>query len=242
MRTVIIGMGEVGCTFAQTLNAKKPIVCCVADKKLSPRAQNLCQTLSVDSVDDASKVLNEADVLLSCVEGETAETIANLLAQNGHTGQVLIDFSTASAEVKHRSAAKLHEVGIEYVDVAIMGAIALTGARTSMIAAGVAPASASERALATLKQGGLNLSIIPESQAGDAISLKLLRSIFTKGLEALTTECLAAAEHLGVRHALYDVLADIDRTPLHEFLEMLVRTHIVHAPAEKKRLSVHTNK
>ncbi|MCD8536589.1 MAG: DUF1932 domain-containing protein [Burkholderiaceae bacterium] len=116
------------------------------------------------------------------------------------------------------------------------GAIALTGARTSMIAAGVAPASASERALATLKQGGLNLSIIPESQAGDAISLKLLRSIFTKGLEALTTECLAAAEHLGVRHALYDVLADIDRTPLHEFLEMLVRTHIVHAARRKKEV------
>lgn len=236
MRIAIIGMGEVGCTFIETLNAKEPIVSRVADKKLSARAQCLCQQLSVDPVDDAGKVIDDHEILLSCVEGETAEIIADLLAQRGHTGQVLIDFSTASADAKKRSAAKLHQVGIEYVDVAIMGAIALTGSNTSMIAAGVAPASVSEQAITMLEQGGLNISSIPDSQAGDAISLKLLRSIFTKGLEALTTECLAAAEYLGVRHALYEVLSDIDRTPLPEFLEMLVRTHVVHAARRKKEV------
>ncbi|WP_438811351.1 hypothetical protein, partial [Salmonella enterica] len=46
-------------------------------------------------------------------------------------------------------------------------------------------------------------------RAGDAATLKLLRSIFTKGVEALAVECLVAAEKKDLRHTLYDVLSDV---------------------------------
>ena len=60
--------------------------------------------------------------------------------------------------------------------------------------------------------------------------LKLLRSVMTKGMESLAVECMVAAERMGLRASLYEVLADIDRTPLTAFMDSFVRSHVLHAP------------
>lgn len=236
MRIAIIGMGEVGCTLYEALLKGGLKIDYVADKKPSQHAIDLCRDGNSTLTTDAQTCLGNVDLILSCVEGETAAFIATLVAEHGHAGQVLVDFSTASADTKRQAAASLATCDIQYIDIAIMGAIALTGSKTSMIAAGVEPGSASDGAIAKLTQAGLMIKIIANSQPGDAISLKLLRSIFTKGMEALTTECLSAAEHLGVRQALYEVLSDVDQTHLPDFLEMLVSTHVVHAARRKKEV------
>lgn len=236
VRSAIIGMGEVGCTLYEALLRGGLTITHVADKKPSQQAIDLCRTNSVTVANDAKACVGNIDLILSCVEGETAALIAKLVAEHGHEGQVLVDFSTASADTKRQASASLAERGIQYIDIAIMGSIALTGAKTRMIAAGIKPDSPSSKAVDSLTQAGLNIKVIADSHTGDAISLKLLRSIFTKGLEALTTECLSAAEHLGVRQALYDVLSDVDQTHLPDFLEMLVSTHLVHAARRKKEV------
>jgi hypothetical protein len=51
----------------------------------------------------------------------------------------------------------------------------------------------------------------------------------TKGMESLAVECLVAAESMGLRASLYEVLADIDRTPLTAFIDSFVRSHVLHA-------------
>lgn len=67
------------------------------------------------------------------------------------------------------------------------------------------------------------------SRAGDAMLLKILRSVFTKGVKALAVELLLAAERQGFRASLYDVLHNADEASLPQFLEMLVTTQVVHA-------------
>jgi len=64
---------------------------------------------------------------------------------------------------------------------------------------------------------------------GDAISLKFLRSVLTKGMEALSVELLMSAEKQGVREKLYAQLSDIDKIPLRSFIDSMVRTHVIHA-------------
>jgi 3-hydroxyisobutyrate dehydrogenase-like beta-hydroxyacid dehydrogenase len=80
-----------------------------------------------------------------------------------------------------------------------------------------------------LEQAGARVQVIQGGAAGDAISLKILRSVFTKGMEALSVELLTSAEKQGVRAQLYEQLNDIDQTPLRSFIDMLVRTHVIHA-------------
>ncbi|MGT2490028.1 hypothetical protein ACU4GD_04545 [Cupriavidus basilensis] len=53
-------------------------------------------------------------------------------------------------------------------------------------------------------------------------------------MEALAVELLMAAGRQGVREKLYGVLGDIDDSPLEDFINMLVRTHTIHA---KRRTS-----
>ncbi|AWB32836.1 NAD(P)-dependent oxidoreductase [Orrella marina] len=236
MKSMIIGMGEVGCCLFEALHEGGMPIQVAIDKRLSERAKGLTAKYGTQTAQDVRDHLQDVEVILSCVEGETAPVIAEIISEHGRPGQILIDFSTASADAKRQASALLAKREITYIDVAIMGAIALTGASTSMIAAGVSADSKGQSTIEAMQGAGIPVKVISNSQAGDAISLKLLRSVFTKGLEALTTECLSAAEHLGVRESLYEVLSDIDKAHLPRFLEMLVTTHLVHAERRRKEV------
>jgi 3-hydroxyisobutyrate dehydrogenase len=169
--------------------------------------------------------LSAAGWVLSCVTGAQAGSVADQALAFAAPGAGLVDLTTARPEVKRRAAHLAAARGVRYADAAIMGAISLQGARTALLVAG--PGAEAFQALFT--PIGARVQVITGGAAGEAISLKMLRSIFTKGMEALCVELLLSAEKQGVREKLYDQLADIDQTPLREFMDMLVRTHVVHA-------------
>jgi len=115
--------------------------------------------------------------------------------------------------------------GILFADVAIMGGITLSGAKTPLLYAG----TGAPRLVDMLAPLGARVRVLPDGEAGDAATLKLLRSLFVKGMEALAVECLTFAQSAGLRETLYQNLSDIDEACLPDFLDMLVRTHVVHA-------------
>ena len=229
MRIGIIGVGEVGRCFAPALSqlGSAPILLC--DPRPTRAAEDLARDLGAGLVGCASEALGACDLVLSCVNGAAAGEIAATVADCDAPGQVLFDFATASPQVKRDAADALRRCGRHYVDVAIMGAVSIGGIETPLLAAGDENAEAVQSARDLLLRAGFKLAWLAEAKPGDAASLKLLRSVFTKGLEALAVECLVAAEHFGVRPALYEVLSDVDGTPLPAFLEMLVSTHLLHA-------------
>src|SRR6218665_3069216 len=110
--------------------------------------------------------------------------------------------------------------------VEIMVVILLSLEKTPFLASG---ASAAEFAALLTKAGG-NARAIHGGAAGDAIALKILRSVFTKGTEALGVELLMAAEAQGVREKLYTQLCDIHQTTLRTFIYILLRPHHIHPP------------
>jgi hypothetical protein len=117
------------------------------------------------------------------------------------------------------------EAGIRFADAAIVGAISIKGAKTALLCAGDGTLALS-RWIAVM---GAPVKILEDGSPGDAAMLKLLRSIFMKGLEALTVETLVLAEKQNLRSALYEKLADVDQVPIKELMEMLLRTHVMHA-------------
>ena len=100
-----------------------------------------------------------------------------------------------------------------------MGAIALLAERTPLLCAG----QGADQVIALAASGGAPARAI-DGAPGDAVRLKLLRSIMTKGMESLAVECLVAANAMGLRASLYEVLSDIDRTPLTTFMDAFVRS------------------
>lgn len=224
VRIAIIGLGEVGRCYASALHAAGHRLQ-LCESMPSKAALDLASSLDLPIQHDPGSWISASPWVLSCVTGASSLAVAQQLAGLMTTGHHLADFTTASPGIKKHAASSLAERGVHYVDTAIMGSIAMTGVRTPLLAAGHGAGSLKE----IIDQAGGRMEILAQGSAGDAISIKVLRSIFTKGMEALSVELLMSAEQQGVRELLYEQLGDIDRAPLRSVIEAMVRTHVVHA-------------
>ncbi|WP_019939665.1 NAD(P)-binding domain-containing protein [Bordetella sp. FB-8] len=224
MNIAIIGLGEVGRCYAGSLiQAGYNVSLCEAH--VSVPASMLASDAGLHIHTEPGVWLTDANFILSCVTGATSLPVLREALPYLQKDVVVADFTTASPAVKREGASLSAVAGVAYVDIAIMGAISLNLVRTSLLASG----EGSEKIKIMLEHAGGKVDVIVDGKAGDAISLKILRSVFTKGMEALAVELLMSAEKQGVRAKLYEQLADIDQTPLRSFMDMLVRTHVVHA-------------
>ncbi|GAB3626272.1 NAD(P)-dependent oxidoreductase [Pandoraea terrae] len=226
MNIAIIGLGEVGRCYAHALAGGSDVTLLLCEQRISESAAQLASGLKLSIHESVGPWLNDADWVLSCVVGTKSLHVAQHCFGHMKQEAAFADFTTAAPDEKRQAAVQATDKGIAYADVAIMGAIALLGARTPLLCSGDA-ADAFSSLLSDAS--GAAPDVLPNSHAGDAMSLKILRSVFTKGMEALAVEVLMAAERQGLRPALYDVLQDIDKASLPQFLEMLVTTHVIHA-------------
>lgn len=224
MRIAIVGMGEVGRCYAKALYAAgHELILCEAFP--SPAARELASQWSLELHQQPGVCFKNVHWVFSCVTGAQALAVVEQVAAFLDAGTGFADLTTASPETKKQAFATARAAGFEYVDVAIMGAISLNWEKTPLLAAGRKAADFRE----VLLTANGRVQVIEGVSPGAAISLKILRSIFTKGMEALAVELLMSAEKQGVREELYHQLKDIDETPLRSFIDMLVRTHVIHA-------------
>ena len=224
MRIAMIGLGEVGRAYARALkHAGHDLYLC--DPRPGVQATELAQSWGLTVHASVDAWLGECAWVMSCVTGAHALQVAQQCIAHAHESAILCDWTTASPDTKRAACRAARQQGLPYLDVAIMGAVALGQHKTPLLVAGDGAAAFQ----VLMEQADANVSVIAGGVAGDAVALKILRSAFTKGMEALSVELLMAAERQGVRAQLYAQLQDIDATPLQTFIEMLVRTHVVHA-------------
>jgi 3-hydroxyisobutyrate dehydrogenase-like beta-hydroxyacid dehydrogenase len=225
LRWGILGFGEVGATFArQLLRSSAQVVVCDPLLNQMPRPAHIEQRLAglpVQIAADAAAVADGADVVCSLVTAGSAAGAATAAATKAR-GVLFLDFNSISPRQKQRLAA-LFEPGA-YVDGAILGAIAGSGARTPLAVAGPRAAAAD----AALLAAGFTSSVIGAT-VGAASALKLCRSIFMKGLECLFVETLLAAGSFGILDAVLDTVEETYTSyGFHPLMEMLVTTHAAH--------------
>lgn len=222
MKIAIIGCGEVGRIYARAAHEVFEVELC--DSFPTPAAEDLAAEFGKELHAAPGRWTTDVSQVWSCVTGEAALAAVNQVLEFLEPGAAFVDMSTASAADKRAGAALCADKGVDYVDVAIMGAVGLAGAKTNLLLAGDTAEVAS-----SLKSVGAQVKTLHASKPGDAITLKLLRTVLTKGLEALGVEALVAAEAQGVREQLYDVLADIDEAGFTSFLNAVVTSHVTHA-------------
>lgn len=225
MNITLIGCGEVGHCYAEAWLAAGHSLSAICELRQDDAMRARVHAYGATLQAAAGPWLADADLVVSAVYGHAAHDVAAQALPYLRGDALYADFTTASAADMRAAARIAADHGVAFADVAIMGAIALLGARTPLLSAGTGAPAIAEFAQAC----DIPAQVIA-GQAGDAVQLKLLRSILTKGMESLAVECLVAAEQLGLRPALYEVLGDMDRTPLTTFLDSFVRSHVLHAP------------
>jgi 3-hydroxyisobutyrate dehydrogenase-like beta-hydroxyacid dehydrogenase len=206
MRVAILGIGEVGSTLARGLLAQDVHV-----SGWDPYPRNLPEGLRfADSNPDA---VQDADIILSTNLATVAVDVVREILPHLKAGQVYADMNTSSPMMKEEIALLFQDCPALFTDVAIMAPIAPQGIRTPLLASGTGAAQFAEG----FQQYGSPITILDEP-AGHAATLKLVRSIFYKGLAAVVMETLEAAEKLQLtpyaREQMLTILKDepmIDR-------------------------------
>ena len=203
----VLGLGEAGGRLAADLAAAG-----VEVRGYDPEAAG-------DAPDPQAAVAG-SDVVLSVNSARAALDAAESALPALAPGAVFADLNTGSPELKREVAALVAVAGARFADVALLGAVPARGLRTPALASGDGAGAFAE----TFSPLGMPVEVV-SAQAGDAATLKLLRSVFMKGIAAAAIESLEAAEAAGRREWLERELADVLGAPLLERLLTGTRLH-----------------
>jgi 3-hydroxyisobutyrate dehydrogenase-like beta-hydroxyacid dehydrogenase len=143
------------------------------------------------------------EAALSLVTADQALAAARDYARHLASGALWLDMNSVAPETKRLSAAAVENAGGRYVDVAVMAPVHPAGRAAPLLVSGPHAAAGVE----LLESLGFTKVRAVEGGIGAASAVKMIRSVLVKGLEALTAECILAAEAAGVRS---DVLASLD--------------------------------
>lgn len=185
MRMAVLGLGEAGAIYARGL-AERGAAVVGFDPHAPHTPAGVSRASSVgDAVDGAEVVLSLVGA--SAADGALAEALPRM-----SPSAVFADFNTGAPDQKRGLATRAVEAGIPFADVAVMAPVPRAGIQTELLASG----DGAETAVDVLGGYGLPIRVVG-TEAGDAAALKLVRSVFMKGLAGLVFESLTAAEKVG---------------------------------------------
>ena len=191
----VLGFGEAGSLLAGDLVAAGAAVRGFDPKVPAPAdvtpagsdAEAVAGAGLVLSVNSASEAVNALEASLDALS----------------PGAIWADLNTAAPGVKRRLAAIAQARGVRVTDIAMMAPVPGVGLRVPMLASGD---GADDVALA-LSRRGANIDVLA-GPAGLAVTRKLLRSVFYKGMSASIVEALEAAGAAGLEDWLTEHIAD----------------------------------
>jgi 3-hydroxyisobutyrate dehydrogenase-like beta-hydroxyacid dehydrogenase len=202
MRLAVLGLGEAGSVYAAGL-AELGIEVAAFDPHISSTPAGVSRGAS------PREAVDGAELVLSLVGGAAAEQAAAAALPHLPEAAVYADMNTCSPATKAALAEAAEAQGVLFADVAILAPVPRAGVRTPLLASG----PGSGRLEELLAPVGVPVERIggTTGTAGVSASLKLLRSVFMKGLAALLYETLSAAERQGAADWMRDqIVAELD--------------------------------
>jgi 3-hydroxyisobutyrate dehydrogenase-like beta-hydroxyacid dehydrogenase len=208
MEVAVLGLGEAGSLIAADLVAAGCTV------RAWDRAR---QPVGIPKAASDVEAVRGADVILSLTTAAFALEAAASVAGELGADAIYADLNTAAPELKRELAAALP---VPFADVALIGAVPAFGLSIPALASG----AGAERFAELFRPLGMPVDVVG-SQAGDAAGLKLLRSVFMKGVAAAAIEALEAAKAAGVEDRVRADIAGVLGEPLLDRLLSGSRTH-----------------
>ncbi len=219
----IIGHGVVGSVFSRLLRNHGARV--LSYDRLLDR-QETASLMRKKIEDDGSKacslaeVLAASDYILSVVTPQSCREVADDVSRSLHGHQVFIDLTSTAPAVKRMIGATVTSSGAKFVEGVILGAVRLF---TSPIILLGGPTG--DSAALVLQQYGLAARFY-SPEIGRASAFKMLRSIFSKGMEAVLVETLVAACRAGLLDEIWEeIRTTLSTGNVEDTLETWIRSH-----------------
>lgn len=171
------------------------------------RNDALAQRFAANKVIDrvtASDAVSGANVVFSLVTADQTLAAARSAIGSISKGTLYFDCNSCAPETKREAAALIGSTGARYIDLAILSPIYPQRHKSPMLICGTSSDEASD----ILTRLHMNAAII-EGDVGKASTIKMMRSVMIKGMEALMAECAVASRKAGVSEYVF---ASLDRS------------------------------
>jgi len=146
--------------------------------------------------------VSPAGLVLSLVTADQAVAAAQKAASHLSYGALYLDMNSVAPATKRTASEVVASAGGHYVDAAIMAPVQPVALNVPILVSGPQAAQAEN----ALRQLGFTHVRVAGDRVGDASAIKMIRSVMIKGIEALTAECLLAAEAAGVTTEVLETL------------------------------------
>ncbi|WHY68953.1 DUF1932 domain-containing protein [Neobacillus sp. SuZ13] len=169
--------------------------------------------------------LEEINILIVAVPANKAYEVSETVKPYIKNELVYIDVSASSPNVKQNINDNIKEKGAYFVDAAMMGPLPVYKHKVPILASG----KGTDAFIDFMSPYDMNITKVSENP-GDASAVKLIRSIFMKGLPALLLEMLEAASEFNVEELVINSLSEtMNAKTFEETMNRLVTGTSIHA-------------
>ena len=204
-KLALIGFGEAGTAFAEGFGATVDVRAFdikILDPGTAAPLREAYRRHGVAGKEALADALADADLVISVVTADQALTAAAEAGGALRRGTLYCDFNSVAPATKRRAATLIEAAGGRYADVAVMAPVLPKRLAVPLLVSGPGCAAACARL------AGIGFAPRPAGEEiGRASTIKMLRSVMVKGIEALTAECFLACAHAGV---LEEVAGSLD--------------------------------
>ncbi len=178
----------------------------------------------VELVEDAKEVARWADVLFAAVPSSFTMDVCNTVKDELRPGQIYADVSASTPATKIAIWDKIKDTGVLFADAAMLGSLPQDKHRVPITASG----NGAEKFKEVMEPLGMRITLAGD-KAGSASAIKLVRSIFMKGIASLMIETMQAADAYDVSEEIVASLSkSLDGIPFAKHLDRLVTGTAIH--------------
>lgn len=192
----------------------------VMGKQVHSRAEQAGVTL----VSSAKELAQWADVLFAAVPSSFTLDVCAEIKNVLRPGQLYVDVSASTPVAKEAIWTAIKDTGVLFVDAAMLGSLPKDKHQVPITASGNGAAKFHE----LMTPYGMKITLAGE-KAGSASAIKLVRSIFMKGIASLMIEMLQAGDAYGVAdEVVASVGKSMDGIAFTSHLDWLVTGTAIH--------------
>lgn len=226
MVIAFIGLGEVGSAYSSGL-ARNGATVKGYDLKFDTEGLEQfkpCAEAGVQLVSGPKELIEGSDIIIAVTSCAQAMETAEMYKPYMNKSQRYCELNSAVPELEAEVERFLGD-SCTFVDGSTLCSPSMYGVATPVTMSG----PMGEQTAKDLNSYGMNIRYLGDKN-GQASAFKVIRSIFTKGLESVLVECMTAARYYGVGDDIFDsIVTFLTDEPTDKTLAMMVQTNVLHA-------------
>ncbi|KZE15234.1 NAD(P)-dependent oxidoreductase [Priestia aryabhattai] len=190
-----------------------------------PQIKERAAQAQVELLYRPEEVLKQVDIVIVAVPADKALEVSEMLKPFIKKGCIYVDVSASTPIVKQKIDINIQEKNAFFVDAAMLGPLPVYKHKVPISASG----NGVDRLISLMTPYSMDITKVSE-KPGDASAVKLIRSIYMKGVVALYLELLEASHEFNVEQLVLDSISEtLDSKSFRETMNRLVTGTSIHA-------------